>query len=179
MKILSPLIGYLGKATAARSNTPEQEDTKPTMPGLINLTLAPPFPTFTTINAPVAGGTPPFVNSVIFAESGTFQTAQSPILFGVGPGVWDFTINHWLEEQGAISDATGLHTLSMIEVTGAGVTPILSRVTNKQGLAQYFTYRFKFTVLAEQQWNFVRTNAAGLGTGLNVGHITIIASRLF
>lgn len=179
VRVLSPLLGYLGKATAARANTPEAEDTRPQLPGRLNLCMTPPFPYFSIINAPVAGGTPPFVNSVMYAEFSTFAAGASPVLFQLGPGVWEIMVNHWSEEQGAVSDATSTQILTMFDASGPGLSAILSKITNKQGVPQFFNYNFKITVIAESLWSFNRINVAGLGTGLNVGHLVILAQRIY
>jgi hypothetical protein len=86
---------------------------------------------------------------------------------------------HWLEEAGAVSDATSSQTLVLLDqITGNSAK--VSRITNKQGAGfQYFERSFRLTILVDAPWSISRNNVAGAGTGLNFGQISIFGARLF
>ena len=180
MKILSPLFGFLGKATSARSNTPEEGDTKLEMPGVISNILEAPFPIFQVYSLPLpipsAVG---LVTSFIYSEQAQFNANTTVDTCSLGPGVWKITFSISLEEQGAVSDPTSIHRVLLYPTDGVGASVDLGRVTNKQGLDQSVSYSWIQTVMTEAIWVFRRMNTAGLGTGLNRFNDVIIAQRMF
>jgi hypothetical protein len=178
MKVLTPIFGFFGKA-GSRVNTPEEGDTKLTMPGVLNPTLDLVYPTFQLFNVPLPGGSAGIpIYSWIYSEEFSFAGAASPVIAVVGPGLWEFLCSIILEEVGAVSDPTSSARLDMFDqVTGQTVT--LLRVRNKQGLDQSEQMRFKLLATGDQTYTFTRISVAGLGTGANLAKITIIATRLF
>jgi len=180
VKVLSPLFGFLGKASAARSNTSEEGDTKLTMPGVINNVLAAPFPIYKVSNVPNANAlTEPQVSSFFWSEQAQFNANNTVDLFSLGPGVWDLYVSMVLEEQGAVSDAASIHRLIVYPNDGVGAGVDLGRLTNKQGLRQSVILRWTQTITTEASWVFRRTNIAGGGLGINRFNDIIICSKLF
>ncbi len=178
MKVVSPLFGFLGKANAGHSATPEEGDTKVIVPGIVQPTLEIPFPVFSFVDAPLpAGGNVP-VNSIIFSQKVVFNAALGEVLFIFGPGLWRNNILMYLEEAGAVSDATSTCSLTILDSLTAKTIELM-RVTNKQGLDQSKNLSFDLLVTSDQQYNVARQRVAGLGTGLNLCCIVWSASRLF
>lgn len=180
MKVLSPIFGYLGKATSARSNTPEEGDTKLTMPGVINHVLTAPYPIYkvaSVINPNAL--TEPSSSSYFYSEAAQFNANNSANIFSIGPGVWDVVVDMSLEEQGAVSDPASIHRLQMYPIDGIGQSIDLGRLTNKQGLFQTHHLEFRMTVTVEALWVFSRINSAGGGLGVNRFNDIIICTRIF
>lgn len=177
MRTLSPLFGYLGKSGGG-ANTPEEGDTKLTVPGMLLPTLRVPFPHFSFFSAPLAGGSPPVVNSFIYAEELLFNVGESPVICTVGEGLWDFQVSLNIREAGAVSDATSTFRLQYFDVL-AGQTVVLARITNKQGVDQNYSVDWRQLITSDNLYNFNRVSIAGLGTGLNLAHLRILGTRYF
>jgi len=180
VKVLSPLFGFLGKATAARSNTSEEGDTKLTMPGVISNVLSAPFPIYKVSNVPnVNALTEPQISSFFWSEQAQFNANTTVDLFSLGPGVWSIMVDMALEEQGAVSDATSIHRLVLYPNDGILQSIDLGRLTNKQGLNQSHQINWVHTITTEASWVFRRINSAGAGLGINRYNDIIICSKLF
>ena len=177
MKSTSTLLGHLGKAGVSQS-TPEEGDTRITVPGILMPIIEIPLPIFTFISAGLPAGSNEVNNSFVYNQSGLFNLNFGNLIWVWGAGVWDMEVDHWLEEQGAVSDATSTHRLSLVD-TLTGTTTALSRITNKQGLTQNHKRRFKLLVEADTALSFVSTGVVGLGTGLNLYNITVSGTRLY
>jgi hypothetical protein len=177
MKVLSPLFGYFGKS-GSKTNTPEEGDTRLTVPGLLQPTIEMVFPCFQLFSAPLPGGANTPVNSWIYSEEFTYNTLQTPIIANLGPGLWDLSCSIIVRESGAVSDATSTARLDFFDILN-GQTVTLLRVSNKQGLDQSELLRFKILVTGDSLYSFNKVTQAGAGTGANVCKITIVAQRLF
>jgi len=177
MKNVTPLFGYLGKSGGG-SSTPEEGDTRVSIPGVLMPTIRIPFPHFSFMIAPVAGGTPPIVNSFMYAEETLFNAAASPVLFTVGEGLWDFKVYLNIRESGAVSDATSSYRLAFFDQL-VGSTVVLARITNKQGVDQAYEVSWTQLITSDNLYTFNSVSVAGLGTGLNFAHLRIIGTRYF
>lgn len=177
MKSLSPLLGYLGRA-GTKVNTPEDGDTKISVPGVMYPCISLVHPTFQLIDTPLPGGASTVINSFMYSEEVLFNVNTSPVLLQLGPGLWEIETSLHMRESGAVSDVTSTMRLTFFDQS-TGATVVLHRITNKQAVDQSYQSRFRVLVMAEQPLSFNRITVAGAGTGLNNGCLKIIGSRLF
>jgi len=177
MRVVSSLFGYLGKASAGRSVTPEDGDTKFLVPGIVQPSLEIPFPIFYLYTVPLPAGQLP-VNSFIYAEELLYNVGTGVGLFTMGPGLWDIECSLVQRIAGAVSDPTSTMRVELVD-TLTGSTVVLHRITNGQTQAQTYQSRWRQLITVDSAYQFTRTTLAGLGTGLNVGHLKIICTRLF
>jgi hypothetical protein len=177
VRSVNPLLGYFGKS-GTKVNTPGEDDTKVLVPGMFMPTLSIPYPMpafFSVFQASMVA-----VNSFIIDIAVTFNAGANAIICNVGPGLWEYSIKHWLEEQGAISDATSNAALQYFPNSGVGATTTLTRVTNKQGIEQNHNLSFRHLITSEDvSFQFLLARVNGAGTGLNVSRVVIVANRLF
>jgi hypothetical protein len=101
----------------------------------------------------------------------------SPVICEIGPGVWDLNFSLNLREAGAVSDPTSTGRLDLVDTSTASTITLL-QISNKQ-VGQSFTKEFRMTVTADNVYSLSFIAVAGLGTGLNLARLTLIASRLF
>jgi hypothetical protein len=167
----------LGKS-GSRVNTPEDGDSRLTIPGILSPIVEIPFPFgtfFSVFQAAVVAN-----KSFIIDIAVTFQAGANTTIISVGPGLWEFTLKQWLEEAGAVSDATSNCSVQYFPNSGVGATVTLTRVTNKQGIEQNHLLNWKQLITAEDvSYSFLQGRVNGLGTGLNVSRTVLVANRLF
>jgi hypothetical protein len=177
MKAVSTLFGELGKS-GSRVNTPEEGDARLSIPGTLLPIISIPFPfgTFFSVFQPTVVANKSFIIDIAV----TFNAGANSNIIAVGPGLWEFSIKHWLEEQGAVTDATSNASLQYFPNSGVGATVTLTRVTNKQGLDQSQDLNFRQLITSEDvSYQFLLGRVNGAGTGLNVSRMVIVANRLF
>jgi hypothetical protein len=179
VKIVTPFMGFLAKASSGRSSTPELSDTKLTVPGVLNLTLEAPLPTFTVFNVPLPGGQNTPTDSWVYAQEIVAGAAgASPVIAFFGPGVWDVSWGLSLIERGAVSDPTAEITLQFSDNL-AGTAAILGHINAKFGAAQNQSGRFRFTVTTDSLFFISRASNGGLTTSTSLFLVDVIASRIF
>lgn len=176
MRSLTPLMGYLGKS-GPKINTPESGDTKILVPGLIQPSLEVPFPCFAFYNAPLPGGNTP-VNSFMLYDEILFNVNSSPVLFTIGPGVWDFEVHVALRPFGATQDPTCTYRIEWLD-TLAAVSINLGRLINDGTKPQYYSHRWRQLIMADQAYAMNRISLVGAGTGTNFAHSIFKCTRLF
>jgi hypothetical protein len=176
MRVLTPLLGYLGKS-GAKANTPEEGDTKILVPGLLQPGLEIPFPIFSLYNAPLPAGNIP-VNSFMFSEEVLFNVNSGVVLFPLGPGVWDFDITVDLRGAGAVQDATSTYRIELLDTTTA-ISVVLARLANDSTKTQNISQRWRQMITSDQGYSVTRTSVVGAGTGTNFAHCIFKATRLF
>jgi hypothetical protein len=176
MRVLTPLLGYLGKA-GAKANTPEEGDTKILVPGILQPVLEIPFPVFALYSAALPAGNTP-VNSFMFSEEVLFNVNSGIVLFPLGPGVWDFDCTVDLRGAGAVQDATSTYRIELLDTTTA-VSVVLARLANDSTKGQSITQKWRQTITSEQAFSVTRTSVVGAGTGTNFAHTIFKATRLF
>jgi hypothetical protein len=176
MRVLTPLLGYLGKS-GAKANTPEEGDTKILVPGIMQPSLELPFPVFALYNAPLPAGNTP-VNSFMFSEEVLFNVNSGVVLFPLGPGVWDFEAIIDLRGAGAVQDATSTYRIELLD-TATGVSVVLGRLANDSTKPQNIRSKWRQMITADQAYTITRTSVVGAGTGTNFAHTCFKATRLF
>lgn len=177
MKTQSTLLGHLAKSGKGQS-TPEDGDSQIIVPGMTWLTLECPFPLYALLNTPQPGGDGPYTGSFTYGESAQFNANSGVIMFTIGAGLWDITLSHRIEEQGAVSDPTSKHIISILDsLTGRSTN--ISTITNKQGIEQNNAFRFRLLIPADTNHGFVRTASAGGGLGINRFNLFFTCVRLF
>ena len=176
MKSVTALFGYLGKS-GSKTNTPEEGDTRVTIPGIINPVLEIPFPVFALYNAPLPGGNVP-VNSFIYGEELLFNVNSSPTLFPLGPGLWDISVLCDLRAAGGVQDLTSTYRVELLDTT-TGISVVLARLANDGTKPQNIFQSWRQLVTADQTYTVIRTSLVGLGTGPNLAHLVVKCIRLF
>ena len=122
MKVVSPILAYLGRAAGSRISTPEEGDTAMLVPGMMLPTLQLPFPVFTVSTQAFAAGDGP-VNSFLFGRESVFNVNTSNTLFVIKPGLWRFQVQLKKMRQGAINDLTSNCRIALGDsVTGTVIT---------------------------------------------------------
>jgi hypothetical protein len=181
VRVVTSLLGYLHRAMKGASGT-DPADTKVEVPGSFIPTLSLPFPFFTFTATPLGGGVGVPVNSWMFQRSQTFAANGTQFIAIIGPGLWRLDYDVHIEERGAVSDPTSTYALNLIEQEGSGVTLTLARISNKQGVHQSYQGSLSLLVSPSTQnpgFQIAETTVIGLGTGVNLAHTRITATRLF
>lgn len=177
VKTQSTLLGHLAKSGKGQS-TPQDGDSQIIVPGMTLLTLECPFPLYALLNTPQPGGEFPYSGSFTYGESAQFNANNGVVMFAIGPGLWDITFLHRIEEQGAVSDPASKHIISIIDsLTGRSTN--ISTITNKQGIEQNNSLRLRILIPADTNHGFVRTASAGGGLGVNRFNVFFACVRLF
>jgi len=171
-----PMFGHLAKS-GPKMNTPQEGDTRLTIPGLLQPTIEIPLPFFSFYSTVQSQLAP--INSWMYSQNQLFNLTSLVDIMALGPGLWDLRLFMDLEEQGAVSDATSTCDVLFFALDGTGATVSLARVTNKQGLNQSQDIIWRQLVTADQTYVFRLSRVIGAGTGLNLARIRIIAVRLF
>ena len=118
------------------------------------------------------------VDSFKFSEDATFNASGTNPLAAIGPGLWNIQWSMSKRLSGAISDFTNVMTLDFAINDGTGASVTLAGITNGQTFQEYFFGEFVLCVPSPITYEFRRTRAAGLGTAVNRGLITIFADKL-
>jgi hypothetical protein len=176
MKTVTPLFGYLGKA-GSKMNTPEEGDTKLSVPGILQPVIQLPYPVFALYNAPLPGGITP-INSFMYSEEVLFNVNSGVVLFPLGPGVWDFDLQMDLRGAGAVQDNTSTYRIELLDTLTA-VSIVLGRLANDSTKGQNISESWRQMITADQAYTITRTSVVGAGTGTNFAHLCFKATRLF
>jgi hypothetical protein len=176
MKSVTPLFGYLGKA-GSKMNTPEEGDTKLSVPGILQPVIQLPYPVFALYNAPLPGGNTP-INSFIYSEEVLFNVNSGVVLFPLSPGVWDFDLQMDLRGAGAVQDNTSTYRIELLDTLTA-VSVVLGRLANDSTKGQNLSESWRQMITADQAYTITRTSVVGAGTGTNFAHLCFKATRLF
>jgi hypothetical protein len=176
MKAVSTLLGFLGRS-GGKANTPEEGDTKISVPGLFLPVCEIPFPYLSLISAPRPGGVIE-INSFIYAQEQTFAANLSEVICVLGPGVWDIECHLRLRQAGAVSDPTSNIRLDFFDQSTAQTVTLL-RITNAQGIQQDQSCKLRVMATADTTFSFTKASVVGAGTGTNIYHFNLIGTRLF
>jgi hypothetical protein len=176
VRAVTDLLGYLGKS-GGKANTPEDQDTKPTIPGLLLPVLSIPYPIFALYNAPLPGGNTP-VNSFMLYDEILFNVNSGVVLCPLGPGLWDFELHIALRPFGAVNDGTCSYRIELLD-TLTGISINFGRLVNDATRPQYYKHAWRQLITTEQAYTLTRTSLVGAGTGTNFAHTIFKATRLF
>lgn len=176
MIVQTPLLGFLGLAGKSQA-TPQDGDTKLVVPGLVSLGFEPQFPAPNHFSAAQSGLAP--IYGWILSISETIAAANTVELIQLGPGLWDVSLNLYIQPAGAVEDVTATLAINYAENEQTGATVLLARVANTKAVPQNITWRQRTLVTAKGTFSFFRTKTAGAGTGTNLANYVITASRLF
>jgi hypothetical protein len=179
MRVNSNLLGAVAKALKGASQI-ESGDSKLLVPGILQPTIALPFPfiggfdtTVTTLGI--------VRDSIMLNEARQMSVTNLFTALQLGAGVWEIIWQHFVRPQGGVDDLT---SFGLIQVAAGpvGSTMTLSRVANSRTPFQSLFGRFVTTIEGAADGTgvlsiFHRT-IGGLGTGTSLSEITLIANKL-
>jgi hypothetical protein len=119
----------------------------------------------------------PEADSFKFSEEAVYNVSSTQPLCAIGPGLWE--INWTLSQRisGAVADLTSSLALRLAINDGTGAETTLAIIHNGQTLVQSFQGSMILTVPSPISYEFRRARVQGLGTGVNLGLITIHANK--
>jgi hypothetical protein len=176
VRSVTPLFGYLGKS-GSKTNTPDEGDTKLTIPGILQPVMEVPYPVLALYNAPLPGGNTP-VNSFMLYDEILFNVNSGVVLFPLGPGLWDFDFLLTLRPFGAVQDGTCSYRIELLDTLTA-VSINLGRLVNDGTRPQQYRHHWRQLITSEQAYTVTRTTLIGAGTGTNFAHFIAKCTRLF
>lgn len=177
MKVLSPILGLLGKALPGQVNAANREtDSLIEVKPEINLTSELPTPFMTFLDG--SGFPYPAVaefprQSFVAGDYQTFNTSDSHTIAVLNEGVWRLHIWAQVMPLGAVNDLTSNWHIGF----GPTNNPLF-RFVNTNAFFQSYNKELTFTVHREKPIMLSRVRNAGAGTGTNQYHWMIHAIRL-